>query len=150
MPWSVVLIPVSVASPKAAPATATLPRHSDVSLRLEMAVFVTRAGFWRVGKVLWTALEFSGVLEKTFLARCGAMTTRKRLFWRAGELLRLPKDFFGVLEGYGAPEKTFLGRCRTPTARKSLFRRAGGQIGDGKDPDSRISTPEVVLQQTIQ
>lgn len=115
-----------------------------------MAVFVTRAGFWRVGKVLWTALEFSSVLEKTFLARRGAVATRKRLFWRAGDIQRLGKVFFGALEGYGAPEKTFLGRWRTLTAWKSLFRRAGGQIGDGKEPDSRISAPEVVLQQTIQ
>ena len=60
--------------------TPAIPRRSDVSLRQEMAVFVTRAGFWRVGKVLWTALEFSGVLEKTFLARRGTAETRKRLF----------------------------------------------------------------------
>ena len=115
-----------------------------------MAVFVTRAGFWRVGKVLWTALEFSGVLEKTFLARRGTVAAQKRLFGCAGELRRLPQDFFGALASHSVSKRSFLGRWRTPAAWKSLFQRAGGQIGDGKVADSGVSAPEVVSEQEIQ
>lgn len=115
-----------------------------------MAVFVTRAGFWRVGKVLWTALEFSGVLEKTFLARRGTVAAQKRLFGCAGELRRLPQDFFGALASHSVSKRSFLGRWRTPAAWKSLFQRAGGQIGNGKVADSGVSAPEVVSEQEIQ